>query len=53
MNETGSYLEDVLKRQSSEQLDEQKFTIVGGPNEQTRRFADGKFRSLPGEITEL
>lgn len=53
MNDTSSYLEDVLKRQSSEQLDEQKFTVVGGPNEGSRRFADGKFRTIPGEIAEL
>lgn len=53
MNTTGGYLEDVLANQSSEKQDEQKFTVIGGPNANLRRFADGKFRTIPGEIVEL
>jgi hypothetical protein len=53
MNTTGAYLEDVITNQSSEQQDEQKFTVTGGPNTNLRRFADGKFRTIPGEIVEL
>lgn len=53
MNTTGGYLEDVVANQSSERQDEQKFTVIGGPNADLRRFADGKFRTIPGEIVEL
>lgn len=51
---TKEHIKNIIKKQSSEIQDEQKFTLKSGnPNYNgLRKFATGTFRTIPGEITD-
>ena len=43
-------LKDALAGQTQENLMIQKYSIVGGPNDKTRVYADNKFMTFQGEL---
>ena len=46
----GMLLKDALAGQTQENLMIQKYSIVGGPNDKTRVYADNKFMTFQGEL---
>lgn len=51
--DSGEPLSDVIRSQTQEMLNEQKYTVSGGVNEGTRVFADDKFMTFKGDIREM
>lgn len=50
--DSGEYLHNVIRSQTQEDLNLQKYEINGGPNSGARVFADNKFMSFVGQLRE-